>query len=245
MFFHSPRGTPHGHHHGRQGMPTSISRTSYPFYGLCRKEPVTLEEWIEIVEYYRERVSPFLKRTTLPTLGDVRCIRGSVCWLGEGFRGTLQPKDGEGAIEVSEVGSPSRYRLKTQGIFATQKFEDVFDPLSEKPANDYSVFVWGLTRDNEWMAANVKVGLNFGPFPQQELHKVTAVTIDSGINLLDLYTKYNFHPSLVLLGLMDFITAAIERRKMDISDLKALDREMWTVRLMLLETNNEEVQKIF
>lgn len=108
---------------------------------LCRIKPLSDEEWLELVERRRQIITPYLDSFTLSTLGQVEFLHS------------------EAGIHQIRHDSPEcfggQFDLKTQGIFNTTFMSRIQFPGSVLNDSGGVQYVWGLTRNGEWIMAGV------------------------------------------------------------------------------------------
>jgi hypothetical protein len=122
---------------------------------LCRKNPLSDEEWYRLIEARRSLIKPHLDSFTLRELGEVKCLE----------------QEGPNRLHSLQVGflpevvtGDERFSLRTQGIFyhpwsGDQKIPVDYRPSPSEEARLYPggiKYIWGLTRKGLWILAEVK-----------------------------------------------------------------------------------------
>ncbi len=119
--------------------------------GFVRKDQLTNEEWLGLIEARRSLIKPHLDTFTLPELGSLQCLRSETS-----FTHALN-------LDVSATIGDERFSLKTQGLFYEQPWSAeeripnsgaCRDP-GDCPCPDGVKRIWGLTRSGLWVLVTV------------------------------------------------------------------------------------------
>ena len=119
---------------------------------LTRKETLTDEEWLALLEARRKLIKPYLKTFTLSTLGKLECLRSELS-----FTHDLQ-------MDFPEIKAEDGLSLETQGTFRAQPYQYVeripnsgFQPPPGGCKCEGGImYIWGLARSGEWILARVE-----------------------------------------------------------------------------------------
>lgn len=174
---------------------------------LVRKDRLTGEEWIGLVEARRELIKPHLDSFTFPELGALECLRSEV-----NFEHAIQ-SDGPA------VTGDERFSLKTQGIFRVQSWSAMeripksgyIAPPGGISCPDGTMRVWGLTRSGLWVLASIGFAGGYG-YKGRGYERATTVDIaEADLSTIIAETKED--PQEIWKELGDVIKRLAERRK--------------------------------
>lgn len=117
---------------------------------LIRQNPLTDQEWFDLIEGRRKLIKPHLDSFTLKELGSLPCLNsegGSLHELG---------------WDISKTKGDERFSLKTQGIFHRPYSAIERIPIPKAVHNNAPPYwdggtmqIWGLTRSGLWVLATV------------------------------------------------------------------------------------------
>jgi len=110
---------------------------------LCRKEPVTREEWAKILECVTEMLRPILKNTTLPKLYDIELNHPLSFTRNERF---FTDEEEAARVTSRNIACECERGLMTEGIFFFAD-KDVWETAGNKTV----AFILGLTRNGKWV----------------------------------------------------------------------------------------------
>ncbi|MDE1874736.1 MAG: hypothetical protein KGI79_03510 [Patescibacteria group bacterium] len=145
---------------------------------LLRKEKLTQNDWLKILELVRAKVKPKLERMKLKQFGELACIDS-----GDGFYKSL-------GTDVPTIG---RYSLVDHGIAYFRDTNERVTSIGEErefPA-------WGLTADGEWVIIRVKVKGVGGSAPDTISERPQSVSINA-VSLEKMLEESDVSPFSVL-----------------------------------------------
>lgn len=156
-------------------MPSERERNSAGMRVLTRREPLTSQDWVEMIEARLALIRPFLHKITLPKLGDLGKRR---------------------VFEISSLKEVYQDLIDNQAYFDLQGFFTAMDSrfLSEGDAKYHPL--WGLTRSGDWLYG---VGIEI-PGPDGQWRKISLI-IENQIKLERLLAKLQpdfAHPAEVV-----------------------------------------------
>lgn len=142
---------------------------------LCRKTPLSDQDWLELIERRREDIRPHLGTFTLSTLGRVECLKT------ESFTHAIRDNS-------PECVGGSEFDLNTQGIFCTrygsriETGRGIVAPPGGINVPDGVQYIWGLTRNAQWILAGVSYIGEYG-YKGRGYERATRVEIEETIIL--------------------------------------------------------------
>jgi hypothetical protein len=118
---------------------------------LVRKQPLTKDDWLKLIEARCALISPHLSSFTLSKLGDLECLRTEL-----NFKHPLLD-------DLSHPTGDRWFSLDTQGIFCCPRSGIQRIPNSGYQAQpggvscpDGVMYLWGFTRDASWVLVKVR-----------------------------------------------------------------------------------------
>jgi hypothetical protein len=201
---------------------------------LTRKEALTDTDWFDLIEARRAAIKTYLDTFTLPTLGDLHCMRSS-----NGLH-TLTQDFPRQAPEEQRL-----FWLKTQGLFYTQPHSAIeykagtgHQPgLGGVPYPDGVLQIWGLTRSGKWVVATVEFVGEAG-YKDRGRQRATALSI-SECEIQDLLEKTKESPQVVWNSLGDSVKAWAERRQRLANEAQRLAHMIEIEELVMCQLNAE------
>lgn len=137
---------------------------------LARREPLTEQDWLELLEARRSRLADYMREMTLRTLGEIRFVKD---YFGE--HSLLKYKD-----TLLVCGDP-RFNLETRGIFPSDQSYATVAKIERLSRTESIERFWGLTRDGVWISIEAVVKCKSVPYKSpgrsEESATVTSVTI--------------------------------------------------------------------
>lgn len=134
---------------------------------LARRDALTDEDWINLLNERRSLIKPHLREMTLPTLGELNLV-------GDYFGHHSLKRD----IETLTI-TGERFDLDTRAIFPMERSIPVLNTdhhvIREVKGHSFSGRTerfWGLTRDAEWIWAEVFITKH--PVPYKDRREIVA-----------------------------------------------------------------------
>ncbi|OHA47910.1 MAG: hypothetical protein A2541_02105 [Candidatus Taylorbacteria bacterium RIFOXYD2_FULL_36_9] len=160
---------------------------------LVRREPLEMEDWIDLIEARRATFVPFLGKISLRVLGDMKFFLGQ----------TLNR-------ECPRNMSSFEYPLNTQGFFCLCDMWKGDDGESGEDS------LWGLTREGKWwyVVGRCRI-INRVP-------RVKELYVED-VNTQLLLTKTQKHPSEIWRVLGSFIRSAVKQRRVLFEEVEPLE----------------------
>lgn len=170
---------------------------------FVRKEPITPEEWIELIQARRARIKPHLDSFTLSALGCQKWM------MDEGFQNVMLLQD------VDRTTGDGQFALETQGIFHLQRsdaFEEFWtEEFGHRVRTGGVKRGWGLTRAGLWVLIEASYVATSG-------HKNRGRELASRVEVAEadiptILEKTKCKPEEVWRSLSDAIQHFVEKRK--------------------------------
>lgn len=185
---------------------------------LSREEPLTYDEWLEIIENRRKSIESHLSTFQLTKLGNMNCLRD----YGE-YRHILW---GDNPAVVDSGG----YSLDIQGIFYEQPWKKAqrvpgsgFRAANGTWYNDGTLLIWGLSRKGAWILAEVAFAGEPG-FEKQGRERAKTVKIGE-INLPDMIAATGEEPENILKKLNRAVMEWEKYREAEFHEVQRLARD--------------------
>jgi hypothetical protein len=140
---------------------------------VIRKQPLTSEEWVDIIESARIRIKPFLNSVTIPKFGDLELFGRREADFAPRTTGMHAVRLDKPAFKL-----PSGYKfdLDSQGFFLDAGCE-----IDEDSSNSRLSF-WSLTRDGEWRSVEIKCEVSHDLFPHSLNHHAQVVMVSPAMS---------------------------------------------------------------
>jgi hypothetical protein len=183
-------------------MPSVIERNSKGMSCLVRREPLSKEDWVNLLESRRLQILPFLSKISLQTLGTFRCVPSRKVEGGRTALGADRPAN------QSSLKNP----LAFQGLF----YESVW---WKKSGVEAETTVYGLRRDGKWLFIKVKL---YTADPEQQ--KATDLYVEE-LSTADMLNR-QVVPKVLWQKMGRAILQIVEKRRLLYEQLRPLEVEI-------------------
>ncbi len=129
-------------------MPTTKPTTGMEILG--RKQSISEEEWVALIEARRDLIKPHLDKFTLTELRNIQCLRSEVS-----FSHAVRN-------DSPKVSGDEEFSLNTQGIFDNPRSAEIRIPNSGFRPGPHGLAtpngklqIWGLARSGQWVLVTV------------------------------------------------------------------------------------------
>jgi len=198
---------------------------------LGRKEPVTQEEWVKILECVTEVFRPIFKNTTLPRLCDIRTNFGSLTAKGDNYFSSQEEA-------VREISYDPDTKVLDRGATTEGIFFFADNHTWRKNGDQIVARILGLTRNGRWLTGRIDWRILRHPATSSTSKHIDCFWVQE-TNPTEISASGYFQIKDVIEVLITVLRNVISSKEDQLYHLKNADGCIWDIYTMALSIPKE------